>query len=327
MKRSYAKRNLRLKRKQSKRYLIGGSADNPLPEDAIYFLSSSRTYNFLSNFAICEIKEHPITFESMEQYFMYKKAALFDPSQCQKIMTVPYNESEQDGVKKFGKSIQNLGRTIKNFDEKIWDSVREIIMKNGLRLKFTQNEEFKNKLIATGLKTLYEANPYDRIWGIGFEVYDALLVKNLPKYGKNRLGNLLMEIRNELIQAELENALLKIVDIEDSNEVINIISKEIIAKANVDIKSAAAIAVNDLVEKITTMPKDIITTPEDTITTPKDKIDRTKALTAIRAVLDKVTESLKVKANVASDASTVAANTSRVCDSVAQHLSTIEEGV
>ena len=100
MKRSCAKRNLRLKNRRSKRWLKGGAGagagagadvagkDNGETADAIYFISSSPFYNFLSNFAYCRFKENDTKFISMEQYFMYQKAKLFDESQSLKILKI-----------------------------------------------------------------------------------------------------------------------------------------------------------------------------------------------------------------------------------------------
>ena len=71
-------------------------------------------------------------------------------------------------------------------------------MLNGLRLKFNQNEDLKKKLILTNNKNLYEASPYDRIWGIGYTKTNAVKTDK-SKYGLNLLGKALMELRSELI--------------------------------------------------------------------------------------------------------------------------------
>lgn len=86
---------------------------------------------------------------------------------------------------------------VKNYDENIWNDIRYEVMKSGLRLKFTQNLGLKNLLIGTGTKTLYEASAYDKIWGIGFSPQNA---PNVNKYlfGRNLLGNALMDIRDEI---------------------------------------------------------------------------------------------------------------------------------
>jgi len=64
-------------------------------------------------------------------------------------------------------------------------SIKDTVMKNGLILKFNQNPKLRNKLINTKGKIEVEMNnPY---WGIG---------KN--KNGKNKLGLLLEQVREEL---------------------------------------------------------------------------------------------------------------------------------
>lgn len=64
-------------------------------------------------------------------------------------------------------------------------------MKDILICKFKQNPDLAQKLIATGDSILVEANDWgDTYWG-----YDTD-----NNYGKNRLGYILMEIRDLLIQ-------------------------------------------------------------------------------------------------------------------------------
>lgn len=58
-------------------------------------------------------------------------------------------------------------------------------MMQGLRAKFSQNEDILQKLLATGDRVLREHTGADKYWGDGG-------VKNT---GKNRLGVLLMKLR------------------------------------------------------------------------------------------------------------------------------------
>ncbi len=69
---------------------------------------------------------------------------------------------------------------------KDWDSVKEEVMLTGLRAKF-KDPFLKELLLSTGKKTLVENSPYDKYWGIGPN-----------RKGKNRLGVLLMQLRDEL---------------------------------------------------------------------------------------------------------------------------------
>lgn len=68
-----------------------------------------------------------------------------------------------------------------------WDQVKEDVMYKALKAKFTQNLKLKEELMLTKDLILVEHTPRDHYWGDG------------GKYGlgKNRLGELLMKLRNE----------------------------------------------------------------------------------------------------------------------------------
>jgi ribA/ribD-fused uncharacterized protein len=69
-----------------------------------------------------------------------------------------------------------------------WEEVKEEVMYRGLNAKFlTHSHELYNKLMDTGNEELVENSPYDYYWGVG---------RNGT--GKNRLGILLMKLREEL---------------------------------------------------------------------------------------------------------------------------------
>ena len=70
-------------------------------------------------------------------------------------------------------------------------------MVEALRLKFNQNAYIRKELIKTKPRILYEASPYDKIWGIGFCYRDAIN-QNESNFGQNLLGKALMQIRDEL---------------------------------------------------------------------------------------------------------------------------------
>lgn len=64
--------------------------------------------------------------------------------------------------------------------------------------KFCSNYNLRNKLLSTKDKILVEASPWDRIWGIGFSSYDALMTCNVDKWGMSLLGKVLMKVREDL---------------------------------------------------------------------------------------------------------------------------------
>lgn len=74
-----------------------------------------------------------------------------------------------------------------------WDQVKYDVMLKACRLKFKQNEEFKQKLLSTDHKKLIEGNYWhDNIWG----QCQCEKCKNI--IGQNLLGKILMRIRAEL---------------------------------------------------------------------------------------------------------------------------------
>ena len=157
-------------------------------ENYIFFWGYKDTNKkVLSNFHLTNIKYKNLTFSSSEQLFMYKKAELFKDDQMkEKILKA-----------KTPKEAKGYGRLVKNFDTKIWDKNKIDIMTEVLTLKFSQNQYLKNYLLSTKGYTLVEASPYDRIWGIGFDEFNAL--KNKNKWGQNLLGDCLMKVRDEVL--------------------------------------------------------------------------------------------------------------------------------
>jgi DNA-directed RNA polymerase II subunit RPB2 len=78
-----------------------------------------------------------------------------------------------------------------------WDAIKERIMKDALRAKFTQNPGLLSLLQSTGAKRLDNVAPQDAYWGTG-----------VRGRGRNRLGALLEEVRDELRGRRVDQAML-----------------------------------------------------------------------------------------------------------------------
>ena len=92
-----------------------------------------------------------------EQFMMAAKARLFgDAEILEKIMA-----SEDPKTQK------RLGQQVRGFDGATWDAQRLEIVSAGNLAKLEQSEKARGELLATGERTLVEASPLDRIWGIG----------------------------------------------------------------------------------------------------------------------------------------------------------------
>ncbi|MBK6264771.1 NADAR family protein [Marivirga sp. S37H4] len=128
-------------------------------------------------------------YSSAEQFMMYHKAIVFlDINIAEEIMST-------NDVRK----IKNLGRKVENYDGKVWEYYRSNIVYEGNKAKFTQNEELKQALFSTKGTTLVEAAPNDIIWGIGLSEDDTRSLKRETWKGKNLLGEILTNIRVELL--------------------------------------------------------------------------------------------------------------------------------
>lgn len=130
-------------------------------------------FDFLSNLYPCEILDNNTgcTFHSAEALFQAYK-------------THDMNLRRQFALLS-GSQAKQLGRKIKLRPD--WERVKDMVMYAVIYLKFTQNPDLKEKLLATGDLHIEETNYWDdTYWG----VYNG--------EGKNRLGKLLMSLRNEL---------------------------------------------------------------------------------------------------------------------------------
>ena len=154
----------------------------------ICFHNPDEENGYLSNWYLSQFSVDEITFSSMEQYMMYKKAVCFqDYDTAGRIL-------ETEDVSQ----IKKLGRKVSNYDENSWNGVRQIVVYRGLLEKFGQNDELKKLLLETGDSVLAECAVKDRIWGIGLSMTDPDRMDRACWKGQNLLGYALMMVRETL---------------------------------------------------------------------------------------------------------------------------------
>ena len=93
----------------------------------------------------------------------------------------------------------SLEQEVKGLDQSSWDEQKCLVMKDILIAKFTQHDHLKKYLIDTKDKTLAAANGRDSYFAIGLPLtHPDVLDSTKWVDNSNRLGKILMEIRQEL---------------------------------------------------------------------------------------------------------------------------------
>ena len=141
----------------------------------IEFYSKIPAYREFSNFFPSAFDLDGKRWPTTEHYF-----------QAQKFTATPEYQ-EEIRLAKTPEKAKSLGASREKPIRADWDQVREDVMKKALKAKFTQNADLKAMLLSTGNRPLVEANPTDSYWGYG-----------RTKKGKNRMGILLQQLRDEL---------------------------------------------------------------------------------------------------------------------------------
>jgi hypothetical protein len=131
---------------------------------------------FLSNFYPCNVDYEGIMYPSSEH--AYQAAKVIDEKTRREVSQLIFPAA----AKKVGKKLK-----LRPF----WEEIKIGIMTDIIRIKFTQNEDCKIRLLATGDEELVEHNTWrDTFWGVYFNK------------GENHLGKILMKVRQELREQE-----------------------------------------------------------------------------------------------------------------------------
>jgi ribA/ribD-fused uncharacterized protein len=137
---------------------------------------------FLSNFYTAAFTLDSLAWPTVEHYF-----------QAQKFVGTPWANAIRHAATP--RQAKEMGRSTDHPIRPDWETVRERVMLHALVAKFVQNPELALRLLTTRYR-LVEASPDDAWWGEGAD-----------GTGENRLGRLLMAIREALPEADHQNML------------------------------------------------------------------------------------------------------------------------
>jgi ribA/ribD-fused uncharacterized protein len=150
----------------------------------INFYSTVGTYGCFSNFSRHPVELKGKSWPTSEHYFQAMK---FEGTQHEEELRLAKTPSE----------VAKMGRDRKRPLRPDWEEVKEDLMYEALRDKFTRHPKLKETLLGTGDRPLVEHTRNDRYWGDGGD-----------GSGQNRLGHLLVKLRTELRQQARQPVLL-----------------------------------------------------------------------------------------------------------------------
>jgi ribA/ribD-fused uncharacterized protein len=143
---------------------------------AIEFYSTNDDYGAFSNFSAHGFKLDGVWWPTSEHYFQAQKFAGTND---------PYMKEIREA--KSPMIAARLGRSRKVKLRRDWESAKDAVMRRAVLKKFETHAEIRDLLLNTGDEKLIEKTTDDYYWGVGTN-----------GAGKNRLGQILMEVRQIL---------------------------------------------------------------------------------------------------------------------------------
>ena len=145
----------------------------------IKFYKVHDDYGFMSNFAPYPFSDGNKIWPTSEHYF-----------QAQKFLIPEIQEKIRQIASPMDAALE--GRNRQNPLRPDWEEIKDKVMLQALRMKFSQHPEIAKELLATGDAIIIEHTRNDAYWA---DWGDGS--------GKNKLGLLLMQVREELKNSNL----------------------------------------------------------------------------------------------------------------------------
>lgn len=140
----------------------------------VYFYSTNDEYGEFSNFKAYPIELNDKTWPTVEHYFQAQKFAGTEHEEELRTTESPM-------------VVARKGRARTRPLRPDWEEVKDGIMREAVIAKFNQHPELCELLLSTGDEEIVEKTTRDYYWGCGTD-----------GTGRNMLGRILMEVRQEL---------------------------------------------------------------------------------------------------------------------------------
>ena len=163
-------------------------------DNTIYFydetgIKTKKEHIFLNNYDPAKfVANDNFTYITSEHYYQAHKFDDYDENPDHKAKFEEIRSKlTPDETKKLAHKYEKASDS--KFNSKRWhDGYKETIMKKALIYKFSQNKDMLERLVQTGKAKLVEESNNDLYWG------------GLVDGSKNRLGDLLMELRDNYVK-------------------------------------------------------------------------------------------------------------------------------
>jgi ribA/ribD-fused uncharacterized protein len=163
----------------------------PIPDDnrILFFARDRDRFGFLSNYHEAPVTLDGEVWRSTEFYYQAQK------SQAPEYRAAIRNAKNADHAKGIGSDPRRSRKSRKRswFHGRLdqlrsdWDQVKLTVMETAVQAKFRQDPQLRALLLATGEAEIVEDSAHDPYWGIGRD-----------GRGENRMGRLLMKVRQEI---------------------------------------------------------------------------------------------------------------------------------
>lgn len=157
-------------------------------KDGRSYVLFSNGWSPLSTYYPCKFSAYDVQYRSVQQMYQSLKAKHFGDLAAYKMIMKSWSPNTQ----------ADIGSTVEGFDADQWQKKAVQVMERATRLKFAQNANERQFLLDTGDAVLVFASLAQPYWGNGLPMDDDRNGDESQWTGNNKLGEILMKVRDEI---------------------------------------------------------------------------------------------------------------------------------